>query len=231
VGRQRPATCHLPAPATSAQNGGSSLTWPPPFEFLEASLSREARSTLAVANFRLGPTSSASISVTERFSPSAVSQERRCRSGQRPCRAPGRSWPTLTVIGARGPRASVSPPAGWHGRVGRRPPPPGRSRTERDGAGPVGRPATERAGLLGGRHGYPTSSDRRRSRPTPTVVAWRPTPQPARPSRSGGSTSRSPARRRRRGRPPRGRSAFGRGSRRGGGPGAVRSTRISYSPG
>src|SRR5215216_6510073 len=71
------------APAFLAQNGGSSLNWPPllapavlPAQSPPPEPPRLARSTLAVANFRLGPISSASTSVTERFSPSGVSQER-----------------------------------------------------------------------------------------------------------------------------------------------------------
>src|SRR6266508_4335524 len=93
-GGLHPRSASQPAQRSSTaldQNGGSSLNWPlfrpPPAALPELSDEpppppppppppREARSTLAVANFRLGATSSASTSVTERFSPSGVSQER-----------------------------------------------------------------------------------------------------------------------------------------------------------
>src|SRR5574341_1276300 len=77
-GRRRSAPAHdrvlavWSSDGARFQNGGSSLNWP----LLRSPPPREARSTLAVANFRLGATSSASTSVTERFSPSGVSQER-----------------------------------------------------------------------------------------------------------------------------------------------------------
>jgi hypothetical protein len=67
---------------SGAQNGGWSLTSPPRSAcrsraWLRSLAARSvARSTLAVANFRLAPTSSASISATDRFSPSGVSQLR-----------------------------------------------------------------------------------------------------------------------------------------------------------
>src|SRR5829696_8172055 len=64
------------------QNGGASLKSPlrsacRSRPWLRSLVARSlARSTLAVANLRLAPTSSASISATDRFSPSGVSQLR-----------------------------------------------------------------------------------------------------------------------------------------------------------
>src|SRR5215217_2717212 len=66
----------------TGQNGGWSLKSPPRSACRSRPSVRSlwprslARSTLAVANFRLAPTSSASISATDRFSPSGVSQLR-----------------------------------------------------------------------------------------------------------------------------------------------------------
>src|SRR6266508_3037947 len=77
------------------QNGGSSLNWSP----CDApDLDLLARSTLAVAHLRLGPTSSASISVTDRLSPSGVSQLRAL------------SWPT-TITRAPLPSDSALAPS------------------------------------------------------------------------------------------------------------------------
>jgi hypothetical protein len=66
----------------AAQNGGWSLKSPPRSACRSRPLDRsplprwELRSTFAVAHFREAPTSSASISVTDRLSPSGVSQLR-----------------------------------------------------------------------------------------------------------------------------------------------------------
>src|SRR6266508_5020248 len=71
------------------QNGGSSLNSP----LALAVALRLVRSTVAVAHFRLGATSSAVTSTTVRFSPSGVSHERAL------------SWPTTMT---RAPLASDS---------------------------------------------------------------------------------------------------------------------------
>src|SRR5829696_5785489 len=82
--RPRPEPRALP-PLCGSQNGAGSLKFPPRSVCrcrpeLRSPLPRwELRSTLAVAHFREAPTSSASSSVTDRFSPSGVSQLR-CRN-------------------------------------------------------------------------------------------------------------------------------------------------------